>query len=362
MLVTWVFFRAPDVRHAFRYLGDMLALGTPQDSAGLLAGIVYQPYYIATFLAGRRDRVERAADVGLDADADAAEGGGRRGRVRRCRWPCWPRSPITRSSTSSSDGDARPASARRRTEPRSCALMEIAHTTVSAGTVRFLLTFFLVAIAAGAGRRSRCRPAYSGGGGVAIAFSRLSDCRQRAGRIDLRSRRSYGLWRRIVSGESHPAQRAERVRAGAGRRIVAGTSAAAAGAARDDRLAGRRQRAGLSRTRRWLFYRPDVEYLTGRRFSIARRWREGSAKRHSGPRRRSPTRTGRSSGSNDDLEARGIALIVMPTPSKPAIHPEKLAGRYDAATVVLQNPSFRAFVERLEREGVPRVQAIEIAR
>jgi alginate O-acetyltransferase complex protein AlgI len=50
VLVTWVFFRATDVRHAFRYLGDMLALGTPHDSAGLLAGIVYQPYYIATFL------------------------------------------------------------------------------------------------------------------------------------------------------------------------------------------------------------------------------------------------------------------------------------------------------------------------
>jgi alginate O-acetyltransferase complex protein AlgI len=51
VLVAWVFFRAPDVRHAFRYLGDMLALGTPQDSAALLAGIVYQPYYIVTILA-----------------------------------------------------------------------------------------------------------------------------------------------------------------------------------------------------------------------------------------------------------------------------------------------------------------------
>ena len=50
VLVTWVFFRAPDVWHAFRYLGDMIALGTPADSAGLLAGIIYQPYYAATFL------------------------------------------------------------------------------------------------------------------------------------------------------------------------------------------------------------------------------------------------------------------------------------------------------------------------
>ena len=54
----------------------MFALGDPQESAGLLAGIVYQPYYLGTFLLAGADRVERAADVGLDANADAAEGGG----------------------------------------------------------------------------------------------------------------------------------------------------------------------------------------------------------------------------------------------------------------------------------------------
>jgi alginate O-acetyltransferase complex protein AlgI len=50
VLITWVFFRASDVRHAFRYLGDMFAIGDPAASAGLLAGIVYQPYYLGTFL------------------------------------------------------------------------------------------------------------------------------------------------------------------------------------------------------------------------------------------------------------------------------------------------------------------------
>ena len=48
--MTWVFFRASDVQHAFRYLGDMFAIGDPAASAGLLAGIVYQPYYLGTFL------------------------------------------------------------------------------------------------------------------------------------------------------------------------------------------------------------------------------------------------------------------------------------------------------------------------
>jgi len=50
VLVTWVFFRAPDLPQAVRYLIDMLALGQPQEGAGLLSGIVYQPYYLGTFL------------------------------------------------------------------------------------------------------------------------------------------------------------------------------------------------------------------------------------------------------------------------------------------------------------------------
>jgi alginate O-acetyltransferase complex protein AlgI len=50
VLFTWVFFRAPDVAQAFRYLGDMFALGDAHPSAALLTGLVYQPYYIGTFL------------------------------------------------------------------------------------------------------------------------------------------------------------------------------------------------------------------------------------------------------------------------------------------------------------------------
>ena len=50
VLVTWVFFRAADLGHAFRYLGNMAALGRPAEGTGLLAGIVYQPYYLGTFL------------------------------------------------------------------------------------------------------------------------------------------------------------------------------------------------------------------------------------------------------------------------------------------------------------------------
>jgi alginate O-acetyltransferase complex protein AlgI len=50
VLITWVFFRAADLSQAIGYLASMLNLGNPQEGAGLLAGIVYQPYYIVTFL------------------------------------------------------------------------------------------------------------------------------------------------------------------------------------------------------------------------------------------------------------------------------------------------------------------------
>ncbi len=50
VLVTWVFFRSSDLPAAFRYLGDMAGLGTVAPGAQLLSGIVYAPYYLATFV------------------------------------------------------------------------------------------------------------------------------------------------------------------------------------------------------------------------------------------------------------------------------------------------------------------------
>jgi alginate O-acetyltransferase complex protein AlgI len=52
VLVGWVFFRAPDLAAAVRYLGAMSALRAPHDGAALLAGLVYQPYYVMTAIAG----------------------------------------------------------------------------------------------------------------------------------------------------------------------------------------------------------------------------------------------------------------------------------------------------------------------
>ena len=50
VLITWVFFRANDLPHAMRFLGDMFAMGQTLPPASLLSGVIYQPYYLATFL------------------------------------------------------------------------------------------------------------------------------------------------------------------------------------------------------------------------------------------------------------------------------------------------------------------------
>ena len=49
VLFTWVFFRASDLPSALRYAGNMLGLGSQTQPSVLLGGIIYQPYYLATF-------------------------------------------------------------------------------------------------------------------------------------------------------------------------------------------------------------------------------------------------------------------------------------------------------------------------
>ncbi|MPZ18871.1 MAG: hypothetical protein GEV06_13295 [Luteitalea sp.] len=102
----------------------------------------------------------------------------------------------------------------------------------------------------------------------------------------------------------------------------------------------------------WLFYRPDVEYVTGRGFlrpaELERR--VAAADAWTAPPQPDPRvailQLAR------DLEARGIALVVMPTPVKATIQPEKLAGAYADWSTPLQNPSYTAFIEELTEAGV----------
>ena len=75
VLMAWVFFRTADLPAALGYLGSLFGLATVQDGAGLLGGILYQPYYWGTFSLGGSDCLGMPANVGLDADDSPVEGG-----------------------------------------------------------------------------------------------------------------------------------------------------------------------------------------------------------------------------------------------------------------------------------------------
>ncbi len=47
--ISWVFFRAADLGDALGYLANMIGLGEVEAGASLLAGVLYQPYYLVTF-------------------------------------------------------------------------------------------------------------------------------------------------------------------------------------------------------------------------------------------------------------------------------------------------------------------------
>jgi alginate O-acetyltransferase complex protein AlgI len=48
---AWVFFRAPDLGSALRYLGNMAGALPVQDGAALIGGVVHQPYYLGCMAA-----------------------------------------------------------------------------------------------------------------------------------------------------------------------------------------------------------------------------------------------------------------------------------------------------------------------
>ena len=102
----------------------------------------------------------------------------------------------------------------------------------------------------------------------------------------------------------------------------------------------------------WLFYRPGVDYLSGPPFlhPVQLRKRAGGGNEWATPIEPDPRVA--ILHLKDQLARRGIALIIMPTPIKAMIHPEKLTHRYDQRQTELQNPSYERFKEEMELNGV----------
>jgi alginate O-acetyltransferase complex protein AlgJ len=102
----------------------------------------------------------------------------------------------------------------------------------------------------------------------------------------------------------------------------------------------------------WLFYRPGVDYLSGPPFLLPAQLRKRMAGGSEWVAPAEPDPRIAILDLKRQLDRRGISLILMPTPIKPMIHPEKLDRRYGHRPTVLQNPSYEDFKAELERNGV----------
>ena len=96
----------------------------------------------------------------------------------------------------------------------------------------------------------------------------------------------------------------------------------------------------------WLFYRPDVDYLTEPGFLEPARLKQRS---HAADVQPDPVKA--IVQFRDQLAARGIDLLVLPVPTKASIEGEKLSAKAQPAET-LQNRSFGEFQKRLNAAGV----------
>ena len=97
----------------------------------------------------------------------------------------------------------------------------------------------------------------------------------------------------------------------------------------------------------WLFYRPSVRYMVERQAAAP----EGDAA--------DPLPAIRSF--RDELQARGIRLLVVPVPNKESVYPGMLARRAEGAGVIVCEQT-RRLLDRLEQSGIEHVDLFEVFR
>ncbi|MFH1477825.1 MAG: hypothetical protein ABIH24_10125 [Verrucomicrobiota bacterium] len=109
--------------------------------------------------------------------------------------------------------------------------------------------------------------------------------------------------------------------------------------------------------RPWLFYRADIDYLTGPGFlnpvQLARRAAGGEfagGNEWTPPPQPDPRPV--ILAFHRQLAQRGIQLIIMPIPPKSVIQPDRFTGRFKIGPLNLQNPSYASFISDLKQAGV----------
>lgn len=103
---------------------------------------------------------------------------------------------------------------------------------------------------------------------------------------------------------------------------------------------------------RWLFYRPGIDYCTGPGFLTPQQM---AYRAHRGtPWQPAPQPDPRAAilQFHRQLAERNIRLVLMPTPDKATIHPEKYSSRYTGWRTSVHNPSYQEMLDELEAAGV----------
>jgi hypothetical protein len=235
------------------------------------------------------------------------------------------------------------------------ARIEVGHTTIAPATARTLVAVFLLAIVSVPVIESWSGLRAAGNDGAPTAWAHVGALGgevRAAWRQPDASVRDASWWRRVVA---------------ANRAVLAALDRfedALDHEARIGRLLRPRAQAVLSGwlgagnervfcgEDGWLFYRFDVEHVTGPGF-LTPAWQRARVAR--APEWTPPPQPDPRAALVDfarQLEARGIALVVVPVPVKPTVHPERLVRGADRRPDPVQNASHARFVEDLRQANV----------
>jgi alginate O-acetyltransferase complex protein AlgJ len=102
----------------------------------------------------------------------------------------------------------------------------------------------------------------------------------------------------------------------------------------------------------WLFYRPDIENLTGHGFLTARQLAHRTASGNAWTPSPQPDPVQAIVQFRDQLAAHGIDLLLLPVPGKASVHAEHFAHAFAPDTPFLHNRSYRAFVRAMQAHGL----------
>ena len=116
--------------------------------------------------------------------------------------------------------------------------------------------------------------------------------------------------------------------------------------------AGGGNETGYVGRQQWLFYRPGIDYCTGPGFLDAPQMTRRADSGLEGQPAPQPDPRAAILQFHRQLAARNIRLVLMPTPDKATLHPEKFSSRYGGRRTSIHNPSYQQFLDELEAEGV----------